>query len=181
MTATNSKTLVEKEVERLFAEISARRGDLCRNPVTGAEFVWGVDPIAPQKREAALALSACEWFAANGPGGAPPLPLSHDDVEDYRNARGLKGIVGFYARSLSREGYGRQSYDVANHPSFEDFARGLMAVAVSSGLWGLERDKALLRRFPPRPLPGMTPGAYWATPKEYAETMSSYNRARRAA
>ena len=36
----------------------------------------------------------------------------------------------------------------------------------------------LKRRFPPRRLAGMTPGAYWAPPKEYAETMESYRRAR---
>jgi hypothetical protein len=178
--ATSSKTLVEKEVQRLFAEMGTKRGDLCRNPVTGAEFVWDVDPVALQKREAALALFVREWFTANGPGDAPQLPLAHDDIENYRNARGLKGIVGFYARSLSRQGYGRQSYDVCYHPSFKDFARGLMALAVSRGLWGLEEDAQLMRRFPPRKLPGMTPGAYWAPPKEYAETMASYNRVRAA-
>ena len=69
-----------------------------------------------------------EWFAVNGPRDAPPLPLSYDDVEDYRKARGLTGVVGFYARSLSRQGYGRRSYDVRNHPSFHDFACGLMAI-----------------------------------------------------
>ena len=175
--ATNSTSL-EKQVDRLFAALNAKHGDSCRNPVTGDAFVWGIDPLKVQKTEAVLALRAREWFAANAPSDAPLLPLSYDDVEDYRNARGLAAVVAFYARSLSRGGYGRRSYDVGNHPSFHDFACGLMAMAVESGLWGLEEDAALKRRFPPRPLAGMTPGAYWAPPKEYEDTMASYRRAR---
>ena len=170
--ATNFKNLIEKEVDRLFAELNAKPGECCRNPVTGIGFVWGDDPIAPQKEEAVRALRAAEWFAVNGPPDAPPLPLSHDEIEDYRKARGLAGVVGFYARSLSRQGYGRQSYDVRKHPSFEDFARGLMAIAVDRGLWDLEKDAQLKRRFAPCLLAGMTPGAYWSPPKEYEATMA---------
>src|SRR4051812_42864273 len=127
--ATNSKSLIERKVDRLFAEMDAKAGECCANPVTGTGFLWGVDPIAPQKKDAVRALDARERFAADGPPDAPPLPLSYDDVEEHRNAKGLAAIVGFYARSLSREGYGRRGYDVRNHPSFEDFARGLMAMA----------------------------------------------------
>jgi len=176
---TNCKSFIEREVDRLFSEIKAKRGDFCVNPVTGGHFVWGVDPIAPQKWEAVRALRAAEWFAANGPPDAPPLPLSDHDVDGYRNARRLMGVVGFYARSVSREGYGRQSYDICNHPSFEDFARGLMAI--NTGSWGIENDEDLKRRFPPRPLEGMTPSAFWAPPEEYAELMASSRRARPAA
>ena len=56
-----------------------------------------------------------------------------------------------------------------------------MAMAVNSGLWDLENDAELTRRFPPRPLAGMTPGAYWAPPKEYKDTLASYRRAGLAA
>lgn len=171
---TDSKTSVEKEVERLFAGIRPGGGSSCRNPVTGGKFIWSLDHIALQKEEAARALAAREWFATTGPGDAPELPLSHEDIEDYRKAGGLKSLLGFYARSLSREAFGRQSYEVRNHPSFNDFACGLMAMAVSRGLWGLEEDQCLVRRFRARPLVGMTPGAYWASPKEYAETIGSY-------
>jgi hypothetical protein len=170
---------IEELVDRLFSEIKAKRGDHCENPVTGYWFVWGLDPIAPQKKEAVVALHAREWFAVNGPPDAPPLPLSSNDVESYRNAGGLKGVIGFYAGSLSREGYGRRSYDVCNHPSFEDFACGLMAT--NTNLWRIENDPQLRMRFPPRPLAGMTPGAYWAPPKEYEEIMASYRRAHQAA
>ena len=175
--AAQSIKLLERKVDQLFAAQNAKPGDCCRNPVTGISFVWGLDPVAPQKDEAVRALYARAGFVCNAPSDAPPLPISHDDIEDYRNAGGLPALVGFYARSLSREGYGRRSYDVGNHPTFYDFACGLMAMAVESGLWGLEEDAALQRRFPPRPLAGMTPGAYWAPPKEYKDTMASYRRA----
>ena len=167
--ATNSNSLIKREVDRLFAELNAKPDGCCRNPITDGGFVKGLDPIATQKKEAIVALLAREWFAVNGPRDAPPLPLSHADVEDYRNARGLKGVVGFYARSLSRQGYGRQSYDVCKHPSFDDFARGLMALAKERGLWNLEKDETLIRRFPPRPLVGMMRSAFWAPPEEYEE------------
>lgn len=174
---SNFKSPIAELVDQQFSKIKAKRGECCNNPVTGAGFVWGIDPLSVQKKEAIAALRAREWFAINGPPDAPPLPLSHSDVDDYREARGLAGVVGFYARSLSRQGYDRRRYDVRNHPSFNDFARGLMAMAVDRGLRGLEQDAQLKRRFPPRPLVGMTPGAYWAPPKEYAETMAERRRA----
>ena len=86
---TNSKSPIEKMVDRLFVEMNAKRGDLCVNPVTSGHFVWGDDPLAPQKREAVAALRAREWFAVNGPADAPPLPISYNEVERYREARGL--------------------------------------------------------------------------------------------
>src|SRR5258708_7047919 len=115
--ATNFKSPIEQLVDLQFGKIKAKHGECCDNPVTGGGFVWGVDPIATRKKEAVAALRAQEWFAVDGPTDAPPLPLTHADIEDYRNARGLTGVVGFYARSLCRQGY-----DVRKHPSFEDFA-----------------------------------------------------------
>jgi hypothetical protein len=123
---------------------------------------------------AVVALRAREWFSVNGPPDAPLLPLSHNDVDDYRRARGLKGLVGFYSRSLAR-----QDHDVLKHPTFEDFCCGLMAI--DTGAWGIEKDENLKRRFPPRPLPGMTSGAYWAPAKEHEEPMANYKRTRAAA
>src|ERR1700722_4852676 len=138
---TSNKGPIEEQVDRLFDEIKAKakNRDFCINPVTGGQFIWGLDPPAPQKRAAVVALRAREWFAVNGPAGAPPLPLSDNEIEDYRNARGLKGVVGFYARSLYR-----QDYDVQTHPSFEDFVRGLMAI--NTGLWSIEKDPQLRMR-----------------------------------
>ena len=172
--AATYKSPIENMVDQLFREIKAKHGGFCHNPVTGGAFVWGIDPIVVQKKAAVRALRAQEWFAVNGPKDAPPLPLSYELREDYREARGLRGVVGFYARSLSR-----LDYDVRNHPSFDDFARGLMSI--DTGLWRIEKDENLKRRFPTCPLAGMTLGAYWAPPKEYEDTMASYRRAGHAA
>jgi hypothetical protein len=147
-------------VDRQFREINAQRGDYCENPVTGGHFIWGEDPIADQKKAAITALRARMWFAANGPSDAPRLPLSCEDVEDYRQARGLAGIVGFFARSLEANGY-----DIQRHPSFEDFARGLMAC--NSGAWQIEKDAEMRKRFPPRPLKGMNLDLCWEPPGKH--------------
>ena len=88
---TDSKSVI---VHRLFRDMGAARGDYRHNPITGASFVWGDDPIKTQKEDAIAALSAREWFAIYGPRDAPSLPLSQDDVESYRQARGLRGLIG---------------------------------------------------------------------------------------
>ncbi len=40
---------IKQKVDRLFKELNAARGDFCHNPITGTSFVWGDDPIEPQK------------------------------------------------------------------------------------------------------------------------------------
>ena len=62
--SNQSEIALRREVERLFAEISAKRGDLCENPVTGGEFVSGFDPIQLQKKMAYHALRVREDFAS---------------------------------------------------------------------------------------------------------------------
>jgi hypothetical protein len=118
------------------------------------------------KRQAQLAR---ERFAVEGPPDAPSLPLSHDEIEDARNARGLTGACGFYARSLAL-----RQWDLQEHPSFRDFTRGLMAS--DTGSWKIEQDAQLQQRFPPRRLEGMGPDLHWRPPGEHAQFMASYNR-----
>ena len=161
---TNSNSLIKSEVDRLFAELNAKPDGCCRNPITDGGFVKGLDPIAEQKEYANIALLAREWFAVNGPPNAPLLPLNVNDRDRFRGSGGLTALIGFYARSLSR-----QRYDVFKHPPFDEFARGLMAIATERGLWGLENDQPLMRRFPPRPLVGMTPSAYWDPHEDFSE------------
>ena len=163
--ATISNSLIKREVDRL-AEVNANRGECCINPITAGGFDWGIDPVAEQKECATVALLAREWFEVNGPPDAPLLPLNVHDRDRFRGSGGLTALVGFYARSLYR-----QRYDVCRHPPFDEFARGLMALAKERGLWQLEEDETLIRRFPPRPLMGMTPSAYW-DPHEYEELES---------
>ena len=100
---------IRREVERLFREISAERGDLCTNPVTGGEFVYGFDPIRLQKRIAYNALRAREDFARNGPADAPRLPLEHWECEQARlvgPAVGLshRAICEMHGGSIQRQG-----------------------------------------------------------------------------
>jgi hypothetical protein len=69
-----SETLIGREVERLFCE-PPTHGSRYENPVTGGRFIYGIEPIEPQKEAAYRALLAREWFALNGPADAPQLPI----------------------------------------------------------------------------------------------------------
>jgi hypothetical protein len=115
-----------------------------------------LDPIAPQKRMARAALLAREHFALNGPPDAPLLPLSQGDREDLKRGRGgLAILVSLYARSLES-----RKYDLEEHPTFFDYACGVMA-SEHNGYPGLKEDQELRKRFPPRHLAGLGPGLYW--------------------
>jgi hypothetical protein len=138
---------IEELVDLKFANLDARPGDTCTNPVHGGRFVFGADPISTQKQEAVHVLRLREWFAVNSPAGTPPLPITHDEIEEYRRKRGVWGIIGFFARSLMS-----WEKEVTRHPSFIDYACGLMSTDTG---WGLENDPFLKKRFPPRPLAGL--------------------------
>jgi hypothetical protein len=174
-----SESLIGREVERLFSETTASHGEVYENPVLGTHFVYGVDPIEPEKEAAYRALLAREWFAVNAPADAQPLPFRCN-----RKAPGLLAyIVRLYARSLAD-----RNYDVREHPPFADYISGV--------LWEAERVDGIIgtlpsyptelpelkKRFPPRELPGMGPGFCWLSPEEYPNFMQQYrrNRARRA-
>jgi hypothetical protein len=170
-------TLIKDKVDALFQQVLLQPNGQCENPVTGGWFLKGEsgeDSIAHQKHAAEKALLAQEWFALHGPRYAPPLPVTAWGWEEMRRDFGLKPLIGFYARSLAI-----RNWEVHIHPSFEDFARGLLAI--DTGLWVLQQrvGPALLKRYSPRALAGMTPGAYWAPPKECEEFLVEYRRARR--
>ena len=153
--------LIEREVDRLFAQMHAVHGHVCRNPITGGNFAWGIDPTASQKRDAVQALLAREHFAANGPSDAPPLPLSYDAREDLHGRGALSRIVKWYARSL--EG---RSYNLQEHPAFAAYASGVMASDLTPDT--VRDDPELRLRFPPRPLSGLGSGLYWKPPQLHA-------------
>ena len=101
MACTNqSETPMGREVERLFGEISAKRGDLCTNPVTGGEFVYGFDSIKRQKDAAYKRLLISEYFALNGPPDAPLMPTD-DTSATVRSIRTACSV------SLQRNTFGR--------------------------------------------------------------------------
>jgi hypothetical protein len=149
-----SETLIRREVARLFGEISAKRGDLCTNPVTGGEFVYGFDPIRLQKKIAYHALRAREDFALNGPADAPRLPLEHWECERVRwSGRPLDYLTGQYAKCVVA------LYNVKAHLSFDDYARGVLwehdNVPESALPFTPEQLPEMKRRYPPRKLEGL--------------------------
>ena len=106
-----NETLVAREMERLFSEISAKRGELCTNPVTGGEFVYGFDPIKQQKDAAYKRLLAREHFTSHIPPDAPLRPT--DDYERNR-AKHASPPTAQFAWSLESQD------DLRAHPSFAD-------------------------------------------------------------
>jgi len=171
---------IARRLDELFS--TGRYGELFENPVTGATFIYGDDDgdfrIEPQKEAAVRALLAREWFAIYGPADAPPLPLSHIEREDLKGTGLLPHMVAWYARSLEN-----REYDVKEHPSFADYASGVLWEAqlpVGSLVTLPNRPpdevQELKKRFPPRMLKGMSPGLYWEPPKEHAEAMASWRR-----
>src|ERR1700751_3867311 len=116
-----SETLVGREVEGLFGEISAKRGDLCTNPVTGGDFVYGRDPIEEQKDAAYKRLLARAYFALHGPADAPRMPTDDYECNRAKYATGLLGfITAHFIWSLENQ------HDLTVHPPFADFASGLL-------------------------------------------------------
>jgi hypothetical protein len=125
-----SETRIGREVERLFGEISAKRGELCTNP------------------------GAREDFARNGPADAPRLPLEYWECERVRwSGRPLDYLTGQYARSVV------PLCNVKGHPSFDDYARGVLwehdHVPGSAIPFQPEQLAEMKKRFPPRKLEGL--------------------------
>ncbi|MCP4304975.1 MAG: hypothetical protein GY788_08910 [bacterium] len=155
-------------VEPLFAKADCRHPRLDRNPVTGAAFVSGLDPLLPQKRAAVSALKARAWFEPQRPRDAPQLPLSPQECERLKIG-GVGYIVSLLGRSIAR-----RDYRTEDHPRFEAFARGVMASPFAPGL--VTEDPVLRRRYPPTPLAGLGPGCIW---RPLAKPMSLALRVKR--
>jgi len=160
--------IIGSYVEELFKKDAPfRKGDLGRNPVHGGAFVHGVDPIAPQKRDARRALLAREWFYEFGPHDAPPLPVSSCQIADMRYGHGTFGAkAGFYhliahfAASLR----GRD-WDYTMHPSLGDFASSMLASDYVQHLDFLKNDEELHKRYPPRAPYTIGPSGVWEPAK----------------
>jgi hypothetical protein len=150
-----NETLVRRGVERLFGEISAKRGELCTNPVTGGEFVYGFDSMKRQKDAAYKRLLVRDYFALHGPPAAPRMPT--DDYERNR-AKYAAGLLGFitaqFIWSLENQ------HDLTVHPSFADFASGLLWQHENIGgctelPFTPQQLPEMKRRYPPRKLEGL--------------------------
>jgi hypothetical protein len=136
-------------------------------PLCGVTYVHTLpDDRQWHARLHARAVRAARVFAHDNP-GLPPLPLYYeareamkeraDEVMEEEEARGVDTGVGLaivlahFARSWEQTNYSPR------HPSFERYARGAMAGPYAREDYG----EALIRRFPPEPLPGLAPSGHW--------------------
>jgi hypothetical protein len=137
-------------------DVPPSHGNLCWNPVTGAGFVSGFDPIEPQICAAERALRARgEW---NRPMDAPDLPIHREERDALKGAGGIGYLVAEFAASLQE-----CDYDHLSHPSFEVYARGVMASPFAPSF--IKDDPELQKRFPPTPLKGLRSGNLWSAAK----------------
>ncbi len=104
------------------------------------------------------ALAARRWFADNGPSDVQPLPLGYNERERLKHG-GVDHILAWYARSLDC-----RNYDVQDHPSFDDYACGVMASEHCPHF--IKQDEELRRRFSPRPLAWLNNAMVWEAPKQ---------------
>jgi hypothetical protein len=155
-------SIIKSHVDRLFRENPPRGGRLCLNPVTGGRYVGGLDPIEPQKRMARDALRAREWFAIVGPKDMQPLPISDEEIEDRKYAWDSKQPSLSYILSCFGYSLWACDYNYNIHPSFEDFACGVMASEHAPDF--VKKDELLRKRYAPRHLPGLNAGHCWEPP-----------------
>lgn len=162
----------EVDVERLFKEDHLWGGKAYRNPVTDTLYIKVPREVKREKAEARQALLAREWFRIHGPHDAQPLPVS--PCERCKSHSLIAYITTLYARSLR----GRDN-DVTEHPPFADYVRGVLWEAelaeggfVSSCYFPIEEMRALKKRYPPRMLKGMGPGACWEPPDIHRKTIN---------
>jgi hypothetical protein len=144
---------IKKEVDRLFRQLHAKRGDNCRNPVTGAAFVWAVDSITEQKSSACRARVAQERHKDFSP-GAPPLVVDAYEIAEMKSGGGEMHLFGYFCQSISS-----RDYRVLGHPQWEIYAGGVLASSRAPDF--LKQDARLIGRFPPRPIYGLGPGLVW--------------------
>jgi len=150
---------VKLYVDHVFNTAADRYETIRQNPLTGGHWVPRLDPTKPQKEDAVRAVLARRWHAKHGPPGADlqPLPLGYEERELLKRG-GATHILAWYARSLDN-----LDYDVVEHPSFYDYACGVMVCEFAPPF--ITQDPKLQRRFPPRQLAGLGGSLYWEPPK----------------
>jgi hypothetical protein len=156
---------IEQYVDRLFK--ANRKKSYADIPIVGGHYVPREDNVRPLKKKARAALAARVWFHENGPGYAQPLPLSYNERENLKRG-GVAHILAWFARSLAA-----RNYNYLEHPSFDDYACGVMA---SEHAPGFIKEEQLLKRFPAPPLDGLVSGLYWDPPEQMVKTKTTNRR-----
>jgi hypothetical protein len=148
------------DVDHVLSNAADRHETMRRNPFTSGGWVARLDPIEPEKEVAVRAVLARRWHAKYGPADADlqPLPLGYDERESLKRGA-APHILAWYARSLYA-----LDYDVVEHPSFHDYACGVMACEFTPP--SITQDPQLQRRFPPRHLPGLGGSLMWLPPED---------------
>jgi hypothetical protein len=163
-----SHTLIGSEVDRVFDNVFGQPGDICVNPITGGQFIYGYYSLEQEKHAAYRRLLAREFFASNGPPDAPLMPV--DDWERDR-AKHLHGLIGFIAAQFAWSMEDQD--DLRVHPSFADFASGMLWLhnnhdrkvgCYSLSYFSSEQIAQLKKRFPPQKLEGLS-SFRWRAPK----------------
>ena len=77
----------------------------------------------------------------------------------FREDDPLCHIVAHFAGSLRR-----QHWDYENHPSFEEYTRGVLASEHTPEF--VKADEELRKKYPPRPLRGLGRGLCWEHDRE---------------
>jgi len=131
-------------------------------------------PRAIQRKISRRALFAREWFSFYGPHDAQPLPLSNEEIANRKRGSDSKNAPLSYITSCFAHSLRSHKYDVNSHPSFEDFARGVLAAGYAPAF--VREDEALCKRYPPRPLRGLNRGNGREPLEQHAQTMASYRR-----
>jgi hypothetical protein len=127
---------------------------------------------AKQRQFERQALAARDWFKQHGPPDAPVFPIGYAERERLKIG-GLPHIVACYARSLAG-----QKYNFDEHPSFDDYAAGVMASEEHAPDF-IRNNEEMRRRFPPRPLAWLRSGLYWCPPQpERKQSRRSQQRER---
>jgi hypothetical protein len=142
----------QDEIERATAYVTRvyKKGpdDIEDNPVAGWADFANCSNSTKLVAAATRAVLARRWHAVNGPQDADlqPLPLGCLEMEDAKLQSEAGRMLAWYSRSLAHN-----DYDIQRHPSFYEYACGILALGIGAPA-PLEE---LGHRFPPRLLPGL--------------------------
>ena len=176
-TLNKFQTFRHAKLSTCLAKFLRKRGDLCTNPITGEQFIYGHFSIKREKEAAYRRLLVREYFALNGPADAPLLRIDEWDRDRAKHQYGPLGfITAHFMWSMESQD------DLRVHPSFAEFAAGLLWLHDNVGgpcekLPGTpEQLSQIKEQYPPRPLEGLHQFR-WYSPKRWQKLPKKIRRA----